>query len=144
LKINVDVATALATPRLEVAAFADYASMSKQDKISIAGIFDRILIDKDTKQSNGFFIFVRTAETVRGNIQITLMAPDHTPVAAVIYDASAKKFSPGQPRIVQFLDRIAFKATVEGVYWLDVSYKEQSLGGTGLIVEFKTTEKQDG
>jgi hypothetical protein len=33
---------------------------------------------------------------------------------------------------------------VEGVYWLDVSYKEQSLGGTGLIVEFKTTEKQDG
>ncbi len=33
---------------------------------------------------------------------------------------------------------------MEGVYWFDVSFKGQSVGGAALVIEFRETEDKAG
>lgn len=143
-QVTIDVAQVLPKPRLEAALFCEYANRTEDGKTNLSGIFERILVNRETKLSGGFFLFVRLAEAGEGPIQIVLFDPANKPVLAIGTDLSGEPFKGNYPKMIQVLDRVAFQATEMGIYWLDVSYKGDSLGGAPLIVEMRPeAEKKD-
>lgn len=136
-QVTVDVAQVLQKPRLEAVLFCEYANRTEDEKTNLSGIFERIFVNRETKLSGGFFLFVRLAEAGEGPIQIVLLDPANKPVLGIGADLSGDLFKGNYPKMIQVLDRVAFQATELGVYWLDVSYKGESLGGAPLIVEMR-------
>jgi hypothetical protein len=142
--VTIDVSEVLPKPRLEAVLFCEYANQTSDGKTNLLGIFERIYVNRETKQSGGFFLFVRLAEAIEGLIQISLLDSNGKPVLAVGVDLSGAVFEGHYPKMLQVLDRVAFQATELGVYWLDVTYKGESLGGAPLIVEMRSeAEKKD-
>ncbi len=138
--MNIDVAQVLSKPRLEGVLFAEYANQTADKKTNLSGIFERLRVFRSTKQSGSFFIFVRTAETNRGPLQIALIDPSGKVIIGFGFDLSDQTAEGKYPAMIQFLDRVAFTVTTEGTYWLDVAYNGQSLGGAPLIIEWKPEE----
>jgi hypothetical protein len=44
---------------------------------------------------------------------------------------------------VQFLGQIQFAVPMEGVYWFDISYKTESLGGVGLSIAYPKPKEEE-
>jgi hypothetical protein len=142
-EVNTKVAEVLPKPRLEAAIFCEYANQTPDGKTNLGGVFDRLYVNRETKQSGGFFLFVRLAEATQGLIRIALLDPNDKPVMHIGLDVSEHSFEDTYPKLVQYLDRVGFQATELGTYWLDVSYKGEFLGGASLIVEVRPEEKKD-
>lgn len=142
--VDIDVAQALAKPRLEGILFAEYANQTGDTKTNLSGIFERLFIDPKTKKSGNFFLFVRTAETHEGVVEIILVDPKSKARLGIKFDG--RNFAVAEPnpypRLMQFLDRVSFEATIEGTYWVHVTYEGETLGGAPLSVEWKTKEAE--
>lgn len=141
--LDIDVALVAAKPRLESVLFVEYANQTADGKTNLIGVFDRLFIDRATKESGTFFLFVRTSETHKGVVEIVLVDPNSKPRLGVRFDGRAFPFAEPNPypRLMQFLDRVAFRATIEGTYWAHVTYEGKALGGAPLTVEWKPKEK---
>ena len=141
--VSVDPATERQKPRLLSLLFCDFASITKHDKVNLLGIFDRIYIDPEQKTTPNFVVFIRVGELVEG-FATTVFGPDDLPVLQ-LFSVPQKPFTPNLPRQVQTLITLRLTVEKEGVYWFDISHGGTSLGGAGLVVEFRKTEdKQSG
>jgi hypothetical protein len=141
--VNVDLSTERKKPRLLSLLFCDFASITKDDKVNLLGIFDRIYIDPEQKTTPNFVIFIRVGELAEG-FATTVFGPDDLPVLQ-LFSVPQEPFTPNLPRQVQTLITLRLKVEKEGVYWFDISYRGASLGGAGLVIEYRKTEdKQSG
>lgn len=142
--VDVDVAEERKKPRLLALLFCDYANFTKDDKVNLVGIFDRIYVDPEQKLTPRFIMFVRAAEITEGFVN-TVFAPNDTPAIQAITTIDSKvKFSEHLPRQVQSLISLQFGITIPGVYWFDISYEGKSLGGAALTIEYRPTEDKQG
>ncbi|MGH9846963.1 MAG: DUF6941 family protein [Blastocatellia bacterium] len=142
-KAQINIAEVLGKPRLVAVLFCDYLDRTKEGKSNLAGAFDIIYVDPERKRTPPFFLFVRTAETGSGPLEVTFFDPNGA-AAAATFKASHYTPTPGQPGHMQVLARIQIDTPVEGVYWVDVSHHDQPLGGAALTVEFRKQEEQNG
>jgi hypothetical protein len=133
---NAEIAKDRKKPRLVALTFCDLVSFDNTGKVNLMGCFDRIDVNRETNATGGFYLYVRTAETRKGHIDVTFLDPQNKPVAQAGYDIEVTdaEVPPGMPAHVQFYGRIAFGAIVKGVYWVDVTFNGESLGGRDLTI----------
>lgn len=140
-KITIAASEARKKPRLEAIMFCDYGNRTQDGKLMLVGCFDRIIFSaEEEKISVPFFLFIRTAETTKGNLQISIIDPKETVVLAFQVDTSKLTFEADRPANIEFLYPLRFPMPFEGYYWFDVSYMDESLGGTPLAAEFRKQE----
>ncbi len=139
---HVDVAGELAKPRLLALLFCDYMNQATDGKTNIIGVFDRIFVPLDKKGTPRFGVFIRFAEALAGPVTLTVFGPKKEPILGLQFDANPAQFEAiperrsEYPKQIQALLGMQFEVETEGVYWFDVSYLSQSLGGAGLPIEF--------
>lgn len=131
-------------PRLLSILFCDLINITKEDKVNLIGIFDRIFVHPERKQTPLFSLFVRAAELADEPSYITVFKPDGTAVTGVVFGTEKVDFTPNLPAQIQFMAGFQFIAETEGVYWFDISYKGVSIGGAGLTVQYRETEDRQG
>lgn len=144
--IKVDTLKEWQRPRLVSILFCDSYKLSDDDKADLIGIFDRVYVHPERKQTPPFTIFVRTAETTDGRLQVLCHAPSGEIPTRIIFSGAARaEFTPNLPANYQCIVYMnPFLVDAEGVYWFDVSFKGQSLGGAALVIEFRETEDKTG
>jgi hypothetical protein len=141
---TVDLATERSKPRVLSLLFCDFASFTIDKKVNLLGIFDRIFVHPEKKQTPIFTLFIRTAETIEERLTVTLFRPDGKPGLGFQFGGQKQTYTPNLPAQIQLLIGLQFVAEIEGAYWFDVSYKEKSIGGAGLVVEYRTEQKEHG
>lgn len=141
-----NVADARKRPRLLALLFCNHTNTTKDDKANLIGVFDRVFVHPEVKKTPQFVIFIRTAETTQEPMLLSVFNPDGTPAVAFEFasDVTEHKFTPDRPAQVQFIAGMRFDVGADGIYWFDVSYKGESIGGAGLVVEFRETEDKEG
>ena len=137
--VNIDVAKERSKPRLEALLLADYASITASGKPDICGIFDQFSVDPEKKSTGYFYLYIRTAETLEGEIHIAVIDPNGKALAVAVTESSSG--SKTRQKRLSLLQRLTLDATEEGEYWIDVSYMGQSLGGGSFDVKYR--EKDD-
>ena len=146
---EIDLSGGRARPRLLSILFCDFASRTDDKKVNLLGIFDRIYVHPDLRKSPPFVVYARTAETFEDQLWLRVFDPDDEPAIEirfdppkeVIVDESLPANAPKQIQIVIPV-QLVFRKT--GTYWFDLSYRNFSLGGAGLVVDFrKTGEEQN-
>lgn len=142
LATNVDVSKERPKPRLLALLFCDFSNLTKDDKPNLLGVFDRIFVDPEKKTTPPFAIFVRVAEVVDA-FNITLFDPDNQPAFSVLSVPQAQVYTEGLPRQTQTALAVQFKTEKAGPFWCDVSYKGESLGGAGLVIEYRKSEDKN-
>jgi hypothetical protein len=143
LATNIDVSQERGKPRLLALLFCDFTNLTKDDKPNLLGVFDRIFVDPEKRTTPPFAIFVRVAEVVEA-FHVTFFDPDNQPAFSVLsVPPSTQVYSEGLPRQLQTALAVQFKTEKAGPFWCDVSYKGQSLGGAGLVVEYRKVEDKN-
>lgn len=143
---RVDISKEWQQPRLISILFCDSFEIAEDGKLNLAGIFDRIYVHPKVKQTPPFTLSIRTAETTDGTMLTICYAPNgEIPITVNSQAASKTEFTPNLPANLQSISGInPFHVSMEGVYWFDVSFRGQSLGGAALVVEFRETEDESG
>lgn len=143
-----DLDTEKARPRLVSLLFFDYANETADRKLNLAGVFDRLFVDTETKKSVPIGVFVRVAEAYDSPVFVNIVSPEKKAVGGFAFSVSRKdvkekigdKFA-----MFQILARVEFETPVEGTYWFNVAFDGNSLGGCPLVVEFRNfKEVRDG
>ena len=135
--LRIDPAAEREKPRLVSILFFDYANVTTERKLNLMGIFDRIYVDQKTKKTTPIGVFIRVCKAWDAPIRATIIDPDNKPIGGLAFSVDPAQYPENKPDQLQSLGRVEFQATVEGTYWLDISYREQSLGGAPLLVEFR-------
>jgi hypothetical protein len=134
-----DIAEERKKPHLVALLFCHFYNMDVEGRSNISGCFDRIFVDPAKKQTGQFTILIRTYETRKEGLTVTISDPKNKVVAAILFDPP-EKLPTDKPMHVQAFGPINFNVRSEGVYWVDVSYQDKSLGGDSLTIEYR---KQD-
>ena len=143
LATNIDVAQERLKPRLLALLFCDFTNVTKDDKPNLLGVFDRIFVDPEKRTTPPFVIFVRVAEVAEA-FNITLFDSDNQPAVSIVSVPRSQVDSEGMPRQTQTALAVQFKTEKAGTFWCDVSYKGVSLGGAGLVIEYRRSEDNNG
>jgi uncharacterized protein DUF6941 len=139
----VDVSGGRTKARLLSLLFCDYSSMTDDRKMNLLGIFDRIFVHPEHRQSGRFVLYGRTAETFEDSLWVRVFDPDNEPSVEIKIDPTEvvgsfrEDWPEGAPKQFQFAIPIQVKFQKSGTYWFDIAYRDYSLGGTGLVVEFR-------
>jgi hypothetical protein len=148
---RLDLENERAKPRLLAVLFADYLNHTKEDKVNLMGVYDRIYVNRELKKTPPINLFVRLSEALETPISVTVFSPANKPMSSVQFAASRRQFEesgnrpPEYPKQWQTAMTLQFPVETEGVYWFDISYKGQTLGGVGLPIEFLPEGiKEDG
>jgi hypothetical protein len=138
-EVNIDVAQEREQPCLVSLLFFDYVNQTNNRKLNLIGVFDRVRVNPETKKTHPLGVFLRTGQTYDGDVTVKVFDPNGALVAGFTFQPNV----PPEQRSfqIQMLLRIEFETPVEGVYWFSVSYKEQTIGGAGLLVEFRKVEE---
>lgn len=143
-QVNISASEEVKKPRLGAVLFCEYATLTEKGTYVLAGCFERLLFAKDDQRiTSSFFLYVKTGETKNGEFQVTIIDPNDKIISAFSYEVDAKSLIPGIPASLHFLKRIQFHVPVEGVYWFNVSFSGESLGGAPLMIEFSKEEAED-
>lgn len=130
-------------PHLVALLFCHFFSVDADGRSNANGCFDRIFVNPATKQTGQFTLVIRTYETREAGITVSFLNPKNKVVAAVEFEPP-KMSSPvplDKPMHVQAYGIINFVADSEGVYWVHVGYKGETLGGESLVIEYRKPEE---
>lgn len=129
-------------PRLEALLFAIFADTGKTNFATIAGILSRIYIDVEKRATGRFYVYIKTAHTTDGLIELKVTDPRgrQAATATAVVDPSQLTEKDQSVQLVMPLTLTLGPEGVEGPFWFEVFYKEQSLGGTVLFVQFPKKE----
>lgn len=142
--VNVIGSEEVKKPRLGAILFCEYATITEKGTYVFAGCFERFVFGKDEpKVTSNFFLYVRASQTREGDFQVAIIDPNDTTIMAFKYDLDSAGLIPNLPASIHFVQRIKFPVAVEGTYWVDVSFKGESLGGAPLLVEFQKEEASE-
>jgi len=143
-EISLDVDAEKATPRMVALLFFDYANLTGDGKLNLAGVFDRLFVDRETKKTVPIGIFIRVAETVGSTVFVTIHSPDKKVAAGFAFAVPSENVELKDARregekhlMFQMLARVQFDAPAEGTYWVNVGFDGKSIGGCPLVIEFR-------
>lgn len=143
----VDVHKERGEPRLVSILFCDDWTQTEDGKTNLTGIFDRIYVHSKGRLTPKFVLFIRSADTTDEGLRVRVFDPEGNPMMGIDFDdknLDPSMFTPNLPANVQSVIGIRFPVNTEGVYWFHVFYKGESLGGAGLVIEYRETEERKG
>ena len=145
---SLDVESEKQRPRLLAITFCDLANLTKEDKVNLIGVFDRIYLPPEQKKTPSFTLYIRTAETDEDELFVHCFNPEKKLQFAFKFGGpqlvNANERKEGRPKQLQLTLNIAFDVDLDGVYWFDVSYKGKSIGGAGLVCEHREGAESGG
>jgi hypothetical protein len=143
-KVSVTASEEVKKPRLGAILFCEYAARTEKDTYLLAGCFERFVFRKDEpKVTSNFFIYVRASQTREGDFQVAIIDPNDKILLAYTYHLDSAGLIPDLPASIHFLQRLKFPVAVEGIYWVDVSFNGESLGGAPLLIDFQKEEASE-
>lgn len=142
---EIDLAAGRARPRLLSLLFCDFANRTDDGKMNLIGVFDRIFVHPEERKSPPFILYGRSAQTFEDNLWVRVFDPDNEPQVEIKFDPPSKEQveaikihrDPDAPDQFQFYIPIQMTFKKEGTFWFDVSYRNFSLGGAGLVIRFR-------
>jgi hypothetical protein len=138
---DIDLSGGRVKPRLLSILFCDFASRTDDLKVNLLGIFDRIFVNPEIEKSPPFVFYARTAETFEDQIWLRVFDPDDEPAIEIRFDPPEEIVPdsglPAPPKQVQIVIPLQMNFKKKGTYWFDLSYRDLSLGGAGLVVDFE-------
>ncbi len=143
-EVNTDVEKEREKPRLVSLLFYDYSNKTETGKFNILGVFDRLSVDIEKKRTHSFGMFVKVAQLTEGIIRVFTLEPNGKIIAVLDFGLPDEYPKDEKYHIAQAAGTLEFDTPVEGLYWFDVLHNNKSLGGTGLQIDFKPSEKKDG
>lgn len=143
LNVNVDVANEIDKPRVIALVFCDFFNQTKEVKLNLLGIFDRIYVEPTIKKSPRFGVFVRTAHTFVDAVEVVIYSPNKQAVAGFAFRVKEDAAIKDQFQM-QFIGFIEIDTPEEGLYWFNVAYQGKTIGGAGLKVEFREVTDGEG
>ncbi len=94
-----------------------------------------------------FFIYGRTAEAFEDALWVRIFDPDGQPYSEIRCDPVPLKKAPDReedwPNQLQIIVPIQLKLKKEGVYWFDLAYRDASIGGAGMVVNFRKLDEEN-
>lgn len=144
--VPIDLVQEREKPRLLSILFFDFYSETKEGKLNLLGIFDRLFVDPSRKRTMPIGIFVRTAQAFGANIKCEIHSPEGIVTGGFNFmvPASARLPDGTQPIQAQILARLEFNAPVDGTYWFAISFAGQVLGGAPLVIQYKDPKELEG
>lgn len=143
-EITIDVEKEREKPQLISLLFYDYSNKTETGKFNILGVFDRLSVDIEKKRTHSFGMFVKVAQVIEGIIRVVVYDPGGHMLASLDFGLPDEYPEEEKYQVAQAAGTLEFDTPVEGLYWFDVFHNRQSLGGAGLQIEFKLSEKKDG
>jgi hypothetical protein len=143
-EITIDVEQGREKPHLISLLFYDYSNRTETGKFNILGIFDRLSVDIEKKRTHSFGMFVKVAQLTEGIIRVVIFDPNGQMIAVLDFELPDEYPKEEKYQVAQAAGTLEFDTAVEGLYWFDVFHNHQSLGGAGLQIAFKSSEKKDG
>jgi hypothetical protein len=145
--VDIDVLTRKReAARLEGILFADYAVVGSDGKATVAGIFERVFVDPEKRETGRFFVYVKTVEATEAAIELTIIDPKGRVVAtatgAVEPPALVDLPKPRRLTMIFPFGLTLGPEGVDGLYWFEVKYKGQFLGDAVLNLEFRKQGKE--
>ena len=141
----IDVPEIRQKPRLLSLLFCDFANRTDDGKVNLLGIFDIVYVDPNVQKSPAFMLYARTAQAFEDNLWLRIFDPDNEPQGEIKFDPPPIEFTEDRdmslPVQVQFMLPVQLTIRKEGTYWLDIAYRDFSLGGAGLVVKFRKVEE---
>ena len=137
--VGIEPSKAKNEPSLVSLLFFNFINETKEGKVNLLGVFDRIYVDPETKVSLPFGVFVRVANAFGAPVRCDAFTPDNSFVGGLMLLAEEGfKLPDGRKPIqIQIAGHMKLTTPVEGTYWFVVSYKEKVLGACPLLVEYK-------
>jgi Family of unknown function (DUF6941) len=144
----IDLPKGRVRPRLLSLLFCDFANRTDDHKLNLIGVFDRIYVHPDIRKSPPFILYGRSAQTFEDALWVRVFDPDNEPQVEIKFDPPSKEQiqtlreaqverDPDDPDQFQFYIPIQMTFKKKGTYWFDVSYRNFSLGGAGLVVRIR-------
>jgi hypothetical protein len=137
LERQIDVQAEIGQPRLVALLFADWAGILEGNKVALGGVFDRIYLRPVTPHPPlSFYLNVKVTQAYDEDIYIHIYNPEGESMGAVISRA-AENFpaSPSGPNYGQVIVPLSINIQEPGIYWFEVTYRNERLGLAPLIVE---------
>jgi hypothetical protein len=138
--VNIDVASTYKKPRLIALLFCNFFNVTGNRKPNLLGIFDRMAVDHEKKKTPNFFMFIKLAG-VLGPSEIHVYSPRGERIMAALLEGRIPPTSSDEIVYAQAMINIELEVKEEGIYWFDVLYQGNSLGGNGLGITFKQREE---
>lgn len=143
-ELNTDIEKEREKPRLVSLLFYDYSNRTGAGKFNILGVFDHLFVDIEKKRTHSFGMFVKVAQLTGGIIRVFILDPNGQIIAVLDFGLPDEYPKDEKYHIAQAAGTVEFDTPVEGLYWFDVLHNNESLGGTGLQIDFKSSENKDG
>ena len=124
-------------PRLLAILFCDFVNTTSDNKPNLVGIFDSFAVDRESKATPHFWVYIRVAE-ITDKFVTTVLNGDNQPVMSFWSVVQTDTFTHDLPRQTQTMVRLQISnIEKEGVFWFDVSHEGNSLGGAGLPIKYQ-------
>ena len=140
---EIDRTIDMARPRLVALIFCDWANVTTDQKFNLIGTFDRITVSASDKRPPLFALYIRLANTLEDDVHLQVYNPDGTSALEGRFKPQDISSSVHNPIFLQIAARLQFEAEQDGLYWFEVLYQGQSLGGTALTVQIASSEEQE-
>ena len=133
----VDIASEVARPRLLAILFCDWVNETPENKANLIGAFDRLFVQSDSRLTPPFTLYIRATHVHEGPTLIRVFQPDGRVGLEAAVEPPEVTEGTDEPENLQVIARMQFVAEQVGTYWVEVSYRGQSLGGAPLVVQLR-------
>lgn len=139
---EMDKAAARGRPQLVALLFCEWANITKEDKHNLIGVFDTITLPPAETLTPQFTLFIRVAHAFDDPLQLRVFGPDD---ALAVYGEIASREENSNPDNAfqyQVIAQLQFAPKIAGMYWFEILYSGQSLGGAELRIVFAPSQEQ--
>lgn len=141
---NIDAQTELKRPRLIAFLFADWATIDRDGKVALGGIFDQVKLPDEENVFPFFHLYLRLAQAYERELRVVIYTPNGVAAGEIQLEQplDSLQASAEELKYVQLVSSIRFPNKGAGIYWFDIRYGDESLAIIPLDV--KPPEKTDG
>src|SRR5438270_374416 len=86
----IDAAQERKKPRLVTILFFDFSNETRERKLNLLGVFDRLFVAPETKKSHQFGIFLRIAQVYNDRVEVTIYGPTGDKMGDFGFDTSSE------------------------------------------------------
>lgn len=115
-------------PRLLAFLLCDHANTTDDGKPNIIGVFDRLVVPKVPGPTANFFFYLRTAETIGGDLEIIHERPGGQVVKTMRIATPSPENEDERPVLMNGQGRMTLTVHEEGVHWFVVRFDNRELG----------------
>lgn len=144
--VGIDLSSIKDKPQLVSLLFYNFVNETKENKLNLIDIFDRLYVDINTKISTPFGVFIRVVNALGSPVRCDVFSPENVFTGGLSFSVRRDyTLEDGRKPIqMQVAGHMVLRTPIQGTYWFIVSYEGKVLGACPLLVEHKNLEELKG